>query len=149
MGIKPRFTEEDFKRELNGKLGNIELSIQIRLQNLGEKCLIEMRTNKGYTDQTGNLTASMGYVVVMKGKVVTTAGFDGGPEKGKTKGKDFIDTFKDKNANGYALYVVAGMEYASYVEATGRNVLTSAELLADKEMPILISKLKSDIGKMQ
>jgi len=36
---------------------------------------------------------------------------------------------------------VAGMKYAAYVEARNYNVLSSAELLAEKEVPKLLKAL--------
>lgn len=51
-----------------------------------------------------------------------------------------------KFANGYALVVVAGMNYAEFVEAMeNKNVLASAELFARKELPGMMSKLKSNL----
>jgi hypothetical protein len=46
---------------------------------------------------------------------------------------------------GYVLIVVAGMNYATYVEAKGYNVLSTAEHLAQVEFPRMIAELKSDI----
>jgi hypothetical protein len=42
---------------------------------------------------------------------------------------------------------VAGMSYAVYVESTGRDVLTSTETLAKKELPKLINDLVDSINK--
>ena len=42
-----------------------------------------------------------------------------------------FDTIKAKYPKGLVLIVVAGMNYAAYVEAKGYNVLSSAELMAE------------------
>jgi len=42
---------------------------------------------------------------------------------------------------------VAGMNYAIYLEAKGRDVLTSAEQLAQQELPRMLSELVSNINK--
>lgn len=43
-----------------------------------------------------------------------------------------------KETKGVALVVVAGMNYAAYVEAKGYNVLSSAEHLAERELPRML-----------
>ena len=47
----------------------------------------------------------------------------------------------------YALVVVAGMNYAAYVEAKGYNVLSSAEHLAERELPRMLDKLITNIKR--
>jgi hypothetical protein len=42
-----------------------------------------------------------------------------------------INELKEKYNKGFVLIVVAGMDYAVYVEALGRNVLSSSKLLAE------------------
>ena len=39
------------------------------------------------------------------------------------------------------------MNYAAYVEAKGKNVLTSAEHLAERELPRMLEKLISNIKR--
>lgn len=120
------------------------------LNYLGESCLREMRTNYSYMDDTGNLTASMGYIVLHNGVPFANGGFNVGQNKnnvigtdseGPIKGKEFINSLMQKYANiNYCLIVVAGMSYASYV-AKYRNVTQSAELLAQRQMPLIIKKI--------
>ena len=43
------------------------------MQELGEKCVTEMRLNKGYTMQTGALLSSSGYSVFKDGVAIHTA----------------------------------------------------------------------------
>lgn len=139
----------------------IESAVIRRLQFLGEKCLIECRTNKTYMDQTGNLTSSMGYLVVANGHVVEIAGFNQGvfsltgnrgtafgsegPKEGEQLARDVADSIGE---GSYALIVVAGMDYAAYVEARGYNVLSSAEALAERELPKMMERLRKNIDKM-
>ena len=66
---------------------------------------------------------------------------------GVRKGKALIEELSKKFANGYALVVVAGMNYAEFVEAMeNKNVLASAELFARKELPGMMSKLKKQLA---
>ena len=61
--------------------------------------------------------------------------------------KALIEELSKKFANGYALVVVAGMNYAEFVEAMeNKNVLASAELFARKELPGMMSKLKKQLA---
>ena len=52
-----------------------------------------------------------------------------------------------KETTDVSLVVVAGMNYATYVEAKGKNVLSSAEHLAQRELPKMLEKLTSNIQK--
>lgn len=96
-----------------------------KLLEVGERCIAEARNNGSYTDQTGNLRNSVGYVVMNRGNEV-------GRSNISTLNQKVINEIKAKYANDVVLIVVAGMNYAAYVEAKNYNVLTSAELLAEK-----------------
>jgi hypothetical protein len=147
MGVKANFTQKDVEAYLNKRFAVIHNRIISAFQFMGEQCLTEARTNKSYIDQTGNLTASMGYLVVADGQIVFAAGFekDGGTTEGatgKTQGRSLAVNLAAGFTTGYALIVVAGMNYAYAVEAKGKNVLASAELLAEKKLPGLLKSLK-------
>lgn len=110
------------------------------LKFVGEQCINEARSNGDYMDQTGNLRSSIGYIVVDAGKIISTGGFSktkSGSE-GQSTGKDFAKELV--GSRGIVLIVVAGMNYAAYVESE-RNVITSAELLAERLVPELLRKL--------
>ncbi|MDR0864961.1 MAG: hypothetical protein LBO74_08525 [Candidatus Symbiothrix sp.] len=119
---------------------------QVIIRNLcyvGEKCLNEARTNGGYYDQTGNLRSSIGYVVVVDGNVIQMSSFSTVKQgkQGASDGQEFVKQLISKFPKGICLIVVAGMNYASYVSAKGYNVLDSSELLAEKLVPQMLSKL--------
>lgn len=105
---------------------------------------------KRYTDQTGNLTSSIGYVVLWDGKVVKQSDFSpvrgksGKPGKlsGSKEGRKFLNRLIQENGEGLVLIVVAGMPYAAYVEAMGYDVLDSAEIKAEEIVKRMLSKLK-------
>lgn len=104
------------------------------LSYVGESCTTQARTAGSYSDDTGNLRNSIGYVVASNGNVVLSAGFEVDPQGAKaTASRKAIDLSGDT----MALVVVAGMNYASYVAAKGYDVLDSAEILA----PRLIKQL--------
>lgn len=113
------------------------------LQYVGEQCIAEARSSANFTDRTGNLRSSIGYALIRDGKVVSKSepNVVKNGEKGASEGKKFIAEVVSEFPQGIVLVVTAGMRYAKYVTAKGYNVLDSAELLADKLVPQLLSQL--------
>ena len=152
MAIKPNFTKDDVRKRFDAFLNEIEKKQIARLQRLGEMCLVEARTNKGYMMQTGALLSSTGYEVFVDGVAIHSQ-FDAASgaesnaaETGIKSGQSIAETI-GKGTKGIAIVVVAGMNYAAYVEAKGYNVLSSAEHLAERELPRMLEKLISDIKR--
>lgn len=152
MAIKPNFTKDDVRERFDAFLNEIEKKQIARLQRLGEMCLVEARTNKGYMMQTGALLSSTGYEVFVDGVAIHSQ-FDAASgaesnaaEMGIKSGQSIAETI-GKGTKGIALVVVAGMNYAAYVEAKGYNVLSSAEHLAERELPRMLEKLISNIKR--
>lgn len=152
MAIKPNFTKDDVRKRFDAFLNEIEKKQIARLQRLGEMCLVEARTNKGYMMQTGALLSSTGYEVFVDGVAIHSQ-FDAASgaesnaaETGIKSGQNIAETI-GKGTKGIALVVVAGMNYATYVEAKGYNVLSSAEHLAERELPRMLEKLISNIKR--
>lgn len=152
MAIKPNFTKDDVRKRFDAFLNEIEKKQIAQLQRLGEMCLVEARTNKGYMMQTGALLSSTGYEVFVDGVAIHSQ-FDAASgaesnaaETGIKSGQSIAETI-GKGTKGIALVVVAGMNYAAYVEAKGYNVLSSAEHLAERELPRMLEKLISNIKR--
>ena len=152
MAIKPNFTKDDVRKRFDAFLNEIEKKQIARLQRLGEMCLVEARTNKGYMMQTGALLSSTGYEVFVDGVAIHSQ-FDAASgaesnaaETGIKTGQSIAESI-GKGTKGIALVVVAGMNYAAYVEARGYNVLSSAEHLAERELPRMLEKLISNIKR--
>ena len=150
MGITPKFTRADIEKRLKAFLSEVELLQIEALQELGEMCIEHARNipaNQGFQDQTGNLRSSIGYMVFKNGVAVHTAydkvmaGSDGAM-KGEALAKKV-----GEGKQGISLVVTAGMNYAVYVEATGRDVLTSAEKLAERVLPKMLEELVSNINE--
>ena len=145
--ITPQFNSNDIERILREKIEKYHQKVIRILRFVGEMCINEARTNGSYQDQTGNLRSSIGYIVLKDGKPIEKGGF-APTERGTKKGKDgqkegevFINKVISQYPRGFVLVVVAGMKYASYVEARNYNVLSSSELLAEKEVPKLLKAL--------
>jgi len=160
MALSARFKKGDVEAYFKKKMALIDKAIVDRLIVLGEKCVAEARELNTYKDQSGNLRSSIGYVVVRNGVAVSMSGFEKAAPWGEYKGNDFDNgeagrglatslSSSPKYASGYALVVVAGMNYAAYVEANGYDVLDSTEKLAERELPRMLRELKSNIKRMK
>ena len=152
MGVTANFTKADVKKRIDAFLDVVERQQIKTLQQLGEMCLIEARNNKGYMMQTGALLSSTGYQVFVDGVAIHSQ-FDaasGAKSEAAARGIKTGQTIAEqigKETKGVALVVVAGMNYAAYVEARGYNVLTSAEHLAERELPKMLEKLITNIKR--
>lgn len=151
MAIKAGFTRQDIANRLNQFHANLQEAIVVNLIALGEKCVNWAKDHHTYKDRTGNLTASIGYMVIAKGKIVHKYNFQGKlkkRKKGHDAGDDYIREISGGYTNGYALVILAGMQYATDVQRNGRDVLESAEILAEKELPNLIKRIEKALKKM-
>lgn len=108
---------------------------------MGEKLTKYAKEMHSYTDRTGNLTNSIGYAVVKGGKIINTGDMMGSSEA-KAASLQVLQEMMDRINHQFALIIIAGMEYASYVEAKGYNVIMPAELKAKAEMPSVIQRIK-------
>ena len=118
------------------------------LMRIGEECINYARTHGTYTDQTGNLRSSVGYAVIDNGKIISSKGFirvKKGTE-GVTSGKQFLDEIIARHGGGICLIVVAGMNYAAYVEAKNYDVISGAELQSEKLVPQLLRQLGFNVS---
>ena len=114
----------------------LKLKVEVlinKLSYIGEGALRIAREQGSYTDRTGNLRNSTGYVIAVDGQVTTRAGFDSKNEDGAAFAEELARTTEGKAV----LVVCAGMNYATYVSARGCDVLDSAEL----EAKVLAEKL--------
>ncbi len=152
MGLKPNFNAADIRAALEKDAKRIEAAIITRLAYLGEECVNHARSLDTYKDQTGNLRSSIGYIIARDGKILKqffgTANKDEGG-KGKSTAQKIALEILVGEGSGYVLIVVAGMNYASAVEARGLDVLASAEQYAKKELPKMKAQLASQIARMK
>jgi hypothetical protein len=118
------------------------------LAYLGEECVSKIRNRSGddsWFDQTGNLRSSIGYAIYNDGKVLMESAFNmikNGTE-GQSAGEKMVADLASKYASTYALVVVAGMNYAEYVEARdNKDVLAQTELWARSVIDSYLEKAK-------
>ena len=146
MGIKANQSASDIQRQLLKEMENVERNIEYFLTKIGESCVRLMRngsekSGKDYKDHSGNLRSSCGYAIAKDGRIINVGGFVGKGDEGKATGKNIaIQIAENKSVGGkYSFVLVAGMNYASYVQAMGYDVMESAELNAIK----LVNELKT------
>ncbi len=150
MGFKQITPQSEVNKYLDNEIQKRVRQTIETLAFVGNECVKIARDtskSKTFTDQTGNLRSSIGYAIVIDGRVLNTSDFEnvegkkkrGG--KGKPNGLNFVNELAQKHSKGIVLLVVAGMNYASYVETT-RDVLKSAEINAK----VLLSRLLKELG---
>lgn len=129
MPITQLTPQRQIEEYLFTKLERIEAVIVRNMALIGEIGVNTARTNGNYTDRTGNLRSSIGYVLTKNGKVIDVGDFKkvGADSKGSNEGKSFADKIAKKYSKGVVLVILAGMEYASNVTYRGYDVLDSAK----------------------
>lgn len=107
------------------------------LSYIGEHVVNTAKKSGKYSNQTGNLRSSLGYIISIDGEIVeiggfelTKDGYDG------VKGGEALAQALAKTSKGTTLTVVAGMHYAVYVAAQGLDVLDSAYIELYKQLRI-------------
>jgi len=156
MGIRPRFKRADVRADMQRKLDNLDKGTILALEVLGERCVNIARETDTYRDQTGNLRNSIGYVIVRRGAIIRS-NFEstakptktGGVANGLAVGRKLAQDLVADHPTGYALIVVAGMDYAAKVESTGKDVLTSSEQYAEANLPALLKNLQIGIAAVR
>jgi hypothetical protein len=140
MGIQQTTPQSAIDAQIQTFIDQQKAKVIKTFAYIGEKCITEARDNGAYQDRTGNLRASLGYVIVDNGIIVRESA-QGSTAEGKAAAEDQLRKLAIQNTSGLVLIVVAGMDYAAKVEAMNLNVLSSAELLAEREVPRIMKKL--------
>lgn len=98
----------------------------------------KMRMDGGYNDQTGQLRSSTGGIIYRDGKVLyedfelSPYGTDKAPGMKEGREKAFAEL---RESRGWGITIVAGMEYASWVQSRhSLSVLIDAELEINKSL---------------
>ena len=144
MGVELTTPRAEINEYIARQVERMTKAIIYNLQYIGERCLNAARQTNSYKDQTGNLRSSLGYVIAMDGNLIYQSDFQvvrqggEGVKTGARYAKEIVKQFPQ----GFALIVVAGMEYAACVAGKGYDVLDSAEVLAIKEVPRIMKMLK-------
>ena len=147
MPIRRTTTQTAIDRYIEEMVEKRKEALIYNLCAVGEQVVNEARGKGSYKDWTGNLRSSTGYIVAVDGQVYKAGDFkavhgsSGDGNTGKATGEAFARSLARQFPQGIVLVVVAGMNYASYVSAKGKDVLDSAELLAGRLVPRMLRQL--------
>lgn len=151
MAIKKKFNIDKIFEGVNLKF---ELIMQGFIEALEKTCLEITEIAKSqntYKDQTNNLRSSIGYVLYDSGEKITEnfekAGLgEGNGEQGLIKGRRIANQAAALYPNDIVAVVVAGEDYALYVESKGFDVLTGPasqiNSIMEKNIQIVLDSFK-------
>lgn len=146
MGFTPQFNVADLMRGVNSEVQKMEQFILNELNYVGLEFVRNARSKADFTDRTGNLRSSIGYIILKNGKVVSENFEESGQGtdkvSGKSKGFEFAMEIA-KSDLGFLLIVVAGMEYAVFVESKGYDVITGSSMIAENDLQAVFAKLEA------
>lgn len=151
MAIKDTTDYNALNREILEEVERIEGAIIYNLKYVATQAVNIARdtTLQGtYKDQTVNLRSSIGAMILRDGVPIWGAEpYEEATEKGQQAGEALLQKLAREFPRGIVLVLVAGMNYAHYVSRRGYDVLDSAELEAERLLPLLLSKIKGLIIK--
>lgn len=147
--MKALFSDEDVERWFDEFQEEAEDEIIRLLQYGGETFVQYARKNKAYRDCTGNLRSSIGYIILKDGQKFSEnfekSGSGTDQAIGLQAGSKLAKEVARMYPMGFVLIGVAGMEYAAYVEATGREVISSSSKRAEDMMRKAMERVFSKI----
>jgi hypothetical protein len=149
MPAKKNLTQQQIEAWIARKIEQKKAGIIAQLYYIGEECLNNARANHKYLSQTGNLASSIGYCVIAEGKIVSEgkwqamAGISGSGSDGSEKGQQILRQLASqyKDEGKITMLMVAGMPYATYVEAMSLDVLESSEAMMQKKIKKMLERL--------
>lgn len=128
--LTPMFTQGEPEKELDGFIAERLNKVAEGLAYFGQQFVNAARgggIGRNYIDRTGNLRASIGYVVVRNQKRLKgdmTGGDNPRPEGIEKAEKTAKQVISDENPASIVLIGTAGMQYAASVESKGYSVIT-------------------------
>lgn len=119
----------------------------------GEEIVSLVRNRKAeesWYDRTGNLRSSVGYLLTKDGKKQGGSAFEavGASAEGSVKGLQYAHQLAKQRNTGWSLIIVAGMEYAEFVERIeGKDVLSSARLRVEDDITDIAQSIQKRFDK--
>lgn len=151
MGFNPRFTAKEINRDLQNYFDHIHNGIISIMGRVGEEFVSDARQGinisgafpKGdYTDQTANLRSSIGYAILYDGAIVATSVSVLDVETGKIVN----EVLKNSVPMKWILVGFSAMQYSSYLESKGYNVITSQSDIAMVDLEDRVRKFAKGKG---
>ena len=151
-GLKPMWSDKDVSRFFDAFIDQAERKIYIFLQRAGEEFVKYARKKGSYQDHTGNLRASIGYVILKDGDILSE-NYEmpkNGTDKhtGINEAKRLVKEMSQLYKNGFVLVGVAGMRYAVFVEGIHNlDVVTGASVHTEEWIKKTSKKLFESLKK--
>ena len=133
-------------------VASVENKVLNVLKYAGEKAVAYARTLDTYTDRTGNLRSSIGYVIYKNGQLAAQSSFEQGYSNvqsgdisynGGEIGFALAQKVAQQETAPFVLVVVAGMNYAAAVERRGYDVIEGASIEASEVAKRLVQGLNN------
>lgn len=146
LRFTPKFSRKQVGDFVRRRIEVLEQIIFDQLVDIGEQFVADSRTVDTYIDRTRNLRGSIGYAILKDGKSIF-GNFEGSAV-GVKVAKQRVRKLQVDFPLGYVLVVVAGMEYAAFVEAKGFDVISGSSLKAETGLVRRIDRLKKQLAKV-
>lgn len=145
-GLTPLFSSRDIDEFYNKFTDRADKKFFELLQYCGEYAVKIAREEGKYNDITGNLRSSIGYAILKDGRIIQQDHQEGprGTDRktGVQDSKRLVLSVAKELKAGYALVVVAGMDYALFVEnMESKDVLSGAVIGTEKYLRDTLDKV--------
>lgn len=145
MGMIRQFGDGYITKQVQYFQQQVELAMKLLLQEFGEKLVAFAKDTHTYTDRTGNLTNSISYAIVRHKEILYYNEVQ--REEANAAALKVAMKMAESLSDAYSLIVVAGMNYAAFVESRGYNVILPAELKAKQEFTNKVKPLIDRVNK--
>ena len=143
MGVRITTNIPSVIKQLDNYKNQLDEEVIASLVSAGNTIVSMAKDTHTYKNRSGNLESSTGFGVVVRGQLVEYGGFDSGLIGGNV-GIEKLKTIIDEAKGEYSIIVVAGMEYATYVERSG-YVLDNARYDGESVLKELLDKINIEI----
>ena len=145
MGVKIEHNIPEVVSRLKNYEKKMTEELVVALVEAGKKIIEIAKDSHTYKNRTGNLEASTGFGVVIKGKLIGHGGFDSSFHGGDVGLDKLEQLVSEVDSEESAIIVVAGMEYAAYVERCGYLILDDARFKGSAILGGLLDRIKIEI----
>jgi hypothetical protein len=151
MGIKANFSASDIRAYMITRVDDLTIAMLQAYKDACKDMVTRAKQTNTYKDQTHALRSSIGYVLYYKGNEVAnyfeSAGGEAGGE-GVESGLNFArETAMPYSGKTIVAVVVAGMNYALYVESKGMDVITGSSRQFITDLQAGISDVKQALAQ--
>ena len=148
--LTPDFNEDDIQKEIEKFFSRVIAVTKNELDYLAFEIITDARNKTkaigGFDDDSGNLWSSIGFILMYDGEVLhedfkeSNQGSD--RATGVEVGRKMAGDIAKENPEGWAIVIVAGMNYASWVEAKGYDVISGSTLIPEARLAQVLKNIE-------